>query len=193
MRRSGLAPQPVPMREKPEVLLVLDRHRDFLPHRSLPVPFGGQLKRHITACAKHFLLRSQPVMWVGDVGLPVAHRLLDLPQVEHHGAPQAAASALESVWLTQYLRRLGVKRMYLCGLALNHDWLWTARDALAQGFELVLITDLLVALDAQPGACPSAVTVADREGAEQITAAAIFTSSVGPRGLLDPHPPHALA
>lgn len=193
MRWSVLAPDPVPMSAEPEALLVLDRHRDFLPDRSLPVPFGGQIKRHIAACAKHFLVRSLPVIWVGDVGLPVAQRLLDLPQVERYLAPDATASALERVWLTQCLRRRGVKRIFLCGLALDHDWLWTARDALAQGFELVLITDLIVALDAQPGACPSAVAVADREGAEQMTAAEIGTTSVGPRGLSEPHAPHALA
>ena len=161
-------PKPVGLIGEADALLILDRHRDFLPDWAMPVPWGGQLRAQIAGCARRFLQSGQPVIWSGDVHLPVGMRLIDWPAVQRFPADLDTKSALDQVWLTESLRRAGVTRIFLCGLALEHDWLWISRDALGQGFELVLVTDALVALDAQPGEVPRAMTVADREGAQLV-------------------------
>ena len=163
-----LAPHPVATFRDGDALLILDLHRDFLPNWALPVPWGGRLSPQIAACVQRFFINRQPVIMVRDAHLPAVNRLLDSPGVQWFFADKNAASALDQFSLTESLRLQGVRRIFLCGLALEHDWLWTSRDALAQGFELVLITDLIVALDAQPGATPRALAVADREGAQQV-------------------------
>jgi nicotinamidase/pyrazinamidase len=49
--------------------------------------------------------------------------------------------------LAGYLRELGVKRVYCCGLATDFCVAWSALDARAAGFEVALIEDASRAID----------------------------------------------
>jgi nicotinamidase/pyrazinamidase len=49
--------------------------------------------------------------------------------------------------LAGYLRELGIKRVYCCGLATDYCVAWSALDARAAGFEVALIDDASRAID----------------------------------------------
>ncbi|MEO6394517.1 MAG: bifunctional nicotinamidase/pyrazinamidase [Devosia sp.] len=50
--------------------------------------------------------------------------------------------------LAGYLRERGLERLYLCGLAEDFCVAWSAEDAIASGFEAVVIEDATRAIDA---------------------------------------------
>jgi nicotinamidase/pyrazinamidase len=49
--------------------------------------------------------------------------------------------------LAGYLRELGVKRVWCCGLATDYCVAWTALDARAAGFDVTVIDDACRAID----------------------------------------------
>ena len=44
--------------------------------------------------------------------------------------------------LDGYLKKLGIERIFVCGLALDYCVFYTAIDAVAKGFEVVIVHDL---------------------------------------------------
>lgn len=52
-----------------------------------------------------------------------------------------------STGLAGYLRELGVKRVWCCGLATDYCVAWSALDARAAGFEVVVVEDACRAID----------------------------------------------
>lgn len=86
------------------------------------------------------------------------HRGLDVPQARaiirkgHHADVDSYSAFLEAdrktpTGLAGYLRDTGVKRVYCCGLATDYCVAWSALDARAAGFEVVLIEDASRAID----------------------------------------------
>jgi len=53
--------------------------------------------------------------------------------------------------LSGYLRELGVKRVFLCGLALDYCVFFSALDGRSLGFDVVIPVDLTRAIDSPPG------------------------------------------
>ena len=53
--------------------------------------------------------------------------------------------------LSGYLRTLGKKRIFLCGLALDYCVCYSAEDGRDLGFEVVVLIDLTKAIDSPPG------------------------------------------
>jgi len=53
--------------------------------------------------------------------------------------------------LSGYLRTLGKKRIFLCGLALDYCVYYSARDGVDLGFEVVVLVDLSKAIDSPSG------------------------------------------
>jgi nicotinamidase/pyrazinamidase len=53
--------------------------------------------------------------------------------------------------LSGYLRTLGNKRIFLCGLALDYCVCYSAEDGRDLGFEVVVLIDLTKAIDSPPG------------------------------------------
>ena len=62
-----------------------------------------------------------------------------------------AYSGFEGTDLEDRLRDLRVTRLFVCGLATDYCVASTVRDAIAAGFETVVIEDAVRAVDVEPG------------------------------------------
>jgi len=68
------------------------------------------------------------------------------PQIDSYSAFMEADRKTRT-GLAGYLRELGVRRVYCCGLATDYCVAWSALDARAAGFEVALIEDASRAID----------------------------------------------
>lgn len=127
--------------------------------------------QHVSFAANHTgsrpfdtiaLSYGQQVLWPthcvqGTEGAAL-HRGLDVPHARaiirkgHHADVDSYSAFLEAdrttpTGLAGYLRDTGVKRVYCCGLATDYCVAWSALDARAAGFEVVLIEDASRAID----------------------------------------------
>jgi nicotinamidase/pyrazinamidase len=162
-----------------DALIVVDVQRDFLPGGALGVPQGDQVvpvlnryialvnRKHLPVFASRdwhpadhcsFTARGGP--WpphcvAGTQGAQIAPGL-DLPAdavvVDKATSAEADAySAFSGTILAHELRARGVKRVLVGGLATDYCVLNTVRDALKEGFEVVLLTDAISAVDVNAG------------------------------------------
>ena len=162
-----------------DALIVVDVQRDFLPQGSLAVRDGDAvvpvLNRYIALARNsripvfasrdwhprnHCSFKASGGPWpahcvAGTAGAEFAPGL-ELPadaaiisKATREGAD--AYSAFSGTGLVQGLRKLGIKRILVGGLATDYCVLNTVRDALKQGFQVLLLSDAIRAVDANPG------------------------------------------
>ncbi len=84
-------------------------------------------------------------------GLKIPHAQLVIRK-GHHRAIDSYSAFLEAdrkttTGLAGFLKEKGFKKLYVCGLATDFCVAWTALDARAAGFEVVLIEDACRAID----------------------------------------------
>lgn len=119
-------------------------HPGHLPFSTIELPYGTQ------------------VLWPdhcvqGTRGADFAERLV-VPQAQavirkgYHAHTDSYSAFVEAdratrTGLAGLLRERGVKRVYLCGLALDFCVAWSALDAHAAGFEAIVIEDACRAID----------------------------------------------
>lgn len=160
-------------------LLVTDVQRDFLPGGSLAVPHGEDvvpvLNRYIAAARRHGVpvfacrdwhpqrhcsFRDQGGPWpahcvAGSPGAEFAPGLAlpgDVVLISKATAESPDAySAFSGTDFAERLRRIGVKRLLVGGLTTDYCVLNTVRDALAEGFEVRLLTDAIRAVNVKAG------------------------------------------
>ena len=161
-----------------DALLVVDVQNDFLPGGRLAVASGDAvvpvLNRYLALAAarqmpvyasrdwhpaNHCSFRPQGGPWpehcvAGTRGARFAPGL-KLPQdaiiIDKGTAPRREAySAFEGTELASLLRATQVRRVLVGGLATDYCVLSTVRDALAQGFEVLLLRDAIRAVDINP-------------------------------------------
>ncbi|MBN3724096.1 bifunctional nicotinamidase/pyrazinamidase [Burkholderia sp. Ac-20379] len=119
-------------------------HAGREPFSMLALPYGEQV--------------LWPVHCVQDTPGAALHRDLDLPQarlVIRKGLDAAVdsysafveADRTTPTGLAGYLRALGAKRVWCCGLATDYCVAWSALDARAAGFEAAVIEDACRAID----------------------------------------------
>lgn len=119
-------------------------HAGRQPFETIALPYGEQVLWP-THCVQ------------GSEGAEL-HRGLDVQHARsiirkgHHADVDSYSAFLEAdrttpTGLAGYLRDTGVKRVYCCGLATDYCVAWSALDARAAGFEVVLIEDASRALD----------------------------------------------
>jgi nicotinamidase/pyrazinamidase len=172
MTRTPIRPEPG------DALLLVDVQGDFLPGGSLAVPGGDEIvpilgrylalfqqrKLPIFASrnwhpADHCSFRAQGGAWPPHclAGSPGAAAPPDLPLppstvvVHKATAPdQDAYSAFEETTLDAALHAVGVRRVFVAGLATDYCVLHTVRDALALGYAVVLLTDAIRAVNVHP-------------------------------------------
>lgn len=163
---------------KSDALLIVDVQRDFLPGGNLGVPEGDAvvpvLNRYIDAARRkgipvfasrdwhperHCSFKSQGGPWpphcVADTpGAAFAENLrLPADAIVIDKATRAEAdaySAFADAALADQLRARGVKRLLVGGLATDYCVLNTVRDALAEGFEVLLLEDAIRAVNVRP-------------------------------------------
>lgn len=176
-----------------DALILVDVQNDFLPGGALAVPEGDQVVAPLTRLAARFAELGLPVFATRD--WHPAHHCSFAPQggpwpphcvAATDGAAFApdlrlpdssvviskatettrdAYSGFQGTTLAVQLAQLGVRRVFVGGLATDYCVLNTVRDALAAGLEVVVLTDAIRAVDVNPGD-------GDRALAEMIAAGA---------------------
>lgn len=176
-----------------DALLIIDVQRDFLPGGSLAVPDCGEVIPPLNAYIAAFAARHLPIYltrdwhpehhcsfqsaggrWPahcvrGSVGAQWAADLRFPPEahvISKATEPNTEAySAFSGTALASLLRDLGVRRVFVGGLATEfcvHD---TVIDARAQGFEVVVLADAIRAIAAHSDAESTAIKDMIQRGA----------------------------
>lgn len=167
------------MLRKGDALLIVDVQRDFLPGGALAVPDGDAVVAPLSACARCFAERNLPVFASRDwhpadhcsfrenggpwpphcvANTPGADLAADLElppgtQVIDKGTTtkRDAYSAFDRTDLSARLAELGVRRLFIGGLATEYCVAASAEDALRSGYDVVLLTDAMRAIDPAKG------------------------------------------
>lgn len=162
-----------------DALILVDVQNDFLPGGALAVPGGDRVLAPLNRCVRAFGRLALPVIATRDwhperhcsfrpqggawpvhcvAGTPGAglSSALNLPGdvvlVSKGQDPgREAYSGFEGTDLEARLRALGCERLFVGGLATDYCVSATARDALAAGFQVVVLEDAIAAVDVQPG------------------------------------------
>jgi nicotinamidase/pyrazinamidase len=112
------------------------------------------------------------------------HRALDVPHARlvirkgHHVGVDSYSAFMEADRITPtglagYLRDVGARRIYCCGLATDFCVAWSALDARAAGFEVVVIDDACRAIDLD-GSLANAWNQMTAAGVERIESASLL-------------------
>lgn len=162
-----------------DALLVVDVQRDFLPGGALAVPEGNQVVPVLAACIEAFARSGCPVIasrdwhpsnhcsfqtsggpWpphcIANTPGATIEPALHLPSNaiivdKATSAEKDAYSAFEGTALDSRLKDLGIERLFIGGLATEYCVLNSALDALRLGYEVVLLTDSVRAIDKTAG------------------------------------------
>lgn len=162
-----------------DALLIVDVQRDFLPGGALAVPDGNKIVPVLAACIVVFARNDCPIFASRDWHPPdhcsfqasggpwPPHCIADSPGATIEPAlhlpanativdkdtsvDQDTYSAFEGTELDARLRDLDTKRLFIGGLATEYCILNTALDALRLGYDVVLLTDAIRAIDQAAG------------------------------------------
>jgi nicotinamidase/pyrazinamidase len=180
-----------------DALLVTDIQIDFLPGGALPIDNGDTIipvvntyiKRFEIAEAQilasrdwhplnHISFKTQEGLWPphcvqGTRGaefspalkLPNHTMIISKATEPNH----EAYSAFDGTNLDGELQQLGVKRLFVCGLATDYCVVNTVLDACELGYETVVLMDAILGIDANPGDVDRAIKEMVRSGASQAT------------------------
>ncbi len=173
--------------------MIVDVQNDFLPGGALAVPEGDAIIPVINTYIRAFQEASCPVLatrdWhpedhcsFSDYGGPwPAHCIqgtkgaefpskLKLPEnaliiSKAQSKDKDAYSGFEGTDLAKTLRSMGIKRMFICGLATDYCVRATVMDALGHGFSVVVLQDAIRAVDLTPGDGEKALADMEKAGA----------------------------
>jgi len=165
--------------KKHDAVLIVDVQKDFLPGGSLAVSHGDEvvpvLNRYLALArrkrlpvfasrdwhpARHCSFKARGGPWpehcvAGTPGAALAPGLelsADAVIISKGAQEQADAySAFEGTDLALRLRAIGIKRLLIGGLATDYCVRATVRDALAEGFDVLLLQDAIRAVNVKPG------------------------------------------
>lgn len=180
-----------------DALVVVDVQNDFLPGGRLGVPGGDQVVPVLNDWLNRFREAGLPVVatrdwhpehhcsfleqggpWpphcvAGTSGAAFASglRLPDDCQVVSKAMeePTDAYSAFQGTHLEGWLRQRSVQRLFVGGLATDYCVLETVRDARRTGFQVVLLSDAVRAVNASPGDGERALAEMAALGARLVT------------------------
>jgi len=182
---------------KTDALIIVDVQNDFCPGGALPVPKGDLvvpfLNDYIAIFRKtsaglfatrdwhppnHISFKTQGGMWpshcVQNTQGAMFHPNLKLPRdakiVSKAMDPlREAYSGFDGTELENMLRTQDATRIFVGGLATDYCVKKTVLDARKLGFEVVLLSDAIAVIEAQPGDAVKAVSEILRSGAEHAT------------------------
>ena len=160
-----------------DALLIVDAQNDFLPGGSLAVPQGDDVVPALNRYAAAFRTRHLPIFASRDwhpknhcsfteqggpwpphcvaetngaqfaSGLNLSEAVI----ISKATKPESDAySAFENTDLDQHLKRAGVKRLFIGGLATDYCVLSSVRDAVRLEYSVVLLEDAIRAVNVQP-------------------------------------------
>lgn len=188
-----------------DALLIVDVQNDFLPGGALAVASSDAvlpvLNRYLNLFrangspivatrdwhpAEHCSFSAQGGPWpphcvAGTEGAAFSN-VLQLPQdvmviSKATRRDRDAYSGFEGTDLETRLRSLGTQRLFIGGLATDYCVLNTVKDALAAGFEVLLLIDAIKAVELQAGDEERAVKEMNRLGAKSIELSQFAKSS----------------
>ena len=162
-----------------DALILVDVQVDFLPGGALGVPQASGLLETLNSYLERFVQKQLPVIATRDwhpidhcsfvdqggpwpqhcvqqspgAAFPPQLRLPDNVMVINKATAidQEAYSGFEGTNLGDTLRDLGVRRVFIAGLATDYCVLATVKDALDTGFTVVLLEDGVRAVDVTSG------------------------------------------
>lgn len=178
-------------------LVVVDVQNDFLPRGALAVPNGDSVIKPLNHYIRLFTDRGLPVFATRDwhpenhvsfrerggpwpphciqntVGAQISG-MLQLPSnariIDKAFSPDRDAySGFQETLLNLELRRLGVRRLFIGGLATDYCVKMTTMDSIELGFETILLLDAIKGVDVNPGDSEKAITEMIVKGAIGIT------------------------
>ena len=173
-----------------DALLIVDPQVDFCPGGALGVPNGdtifGPLSDIASAFATvvvsrdwhppdHVSFRARGGPWPVHcvAGTPGAefHPSLHVERIDHvvskaTDRDEEAYSAFHGTDLAAWLKERGVKRVFIGGLATDYCVVNSTLDAIAGGFEVVVLEDCVGAVDVTPGDGDRALARMREAGAE---------------------------
>ncbi|MBM3957213.1 MAG: nicotinamidase [Gemmatimonadetes bacterium] len=187
-------------------LIIVDVQNDFCPGGALGVEGGDELARAISDVAMEFRTRGGRVYATQDWHPPghcsfeenggpwAAHCVQGTDGAEFHpdlrlpigasiirkGADKRedALSGFEGTDLEEQLTRMGIRRVFVGGIATEYCVLSTVVDAARRGFETYVLTDLVRAIEQEPGDGEKAVARMKEAGAKA-TSSEVMLSSPG--------------
>ncbi len=161
-----------------DALIIVDVQRDFCPRGALPVPEGDEvippLNKYIDKFKKigariyatrdwhpsnHISFKEYGGLWpshcIQESRGAEFHPNLKLPKrariISKASNPlRESYSGFDGTELEEELKREGVKRVFIGGLATDYCVKNTVLDALKLGFETVLLTDAIQGINARP-------------------------------------------
>ena len=181
---------------KGDALVVVDVQRDFLPGGALPVPKGDEVVPALNRYIELFTGKGLPVIFTRDWhprdhisfkergGPWPPHCVQGTPGAEFapgltvpEGAiivskatsrDKEAYSGFDGTDLHERLQELGVKRIFVGGLATDYCVKATVLDGLKLGYEVYLLTDAVRGVDVNPGDSDRAIGEMTSAGAVAI-------------------------
>lgn len=160
-------------------MLVVDMQNDFLPGGSLAVPDSAAIIPRVNSSIELFSGKGLPVFasrdyhpanhlsFVANGGQWPSHCVAGTKGAKFHpdlqlpdsviiiskgtDAEREAYSALDSTPFREMLEEMAIERIFVCGLATDYCVLASAKDLLAEGYPVALITDAMRAVDVQSG------------------------------------------
>ena len=187
-----------------DALLVVDVQNDFLPGGALGIAGGDVVLAPLNRLLGAWRARGLPVFLTRDWHPPSHCSFVERggPWPEHCVAGTAGAefsprldrapgdvvvskatrlerdaySALDGTPLADALRRAGVHRIFVGGLATDYCVRATGLDARAAGLEVVVLRDAVCAVNVQPGDGAAALSELAAVGAELVTTDAVLAS-----------------
>jgi nicotinamidase/pyrazinamidase len=176
-----------------DALLVIDVQNDFCPGGALAVPGGDAVVPlinilmpnfdHVFATQDfhpedHSSFEEQGGPWpphclkgTEGAGLHPDLNVSSIDRIFQKGTDAATDgySAFAGTELASELNRLGVQRVFVAGLATDYCVKATAIDAIDQGYDVVVITDAIRAVNAKPRDGEDALADMEEAGATLVT------------------------
>lgn len=180
-----------------DALLIVDVQNDFLPGGNLAVPHGDEVVAVLNHYMDIFAMQNLPVYATRDWhpeqhcsfsaqgGIWPPHCVADTQGAQFAAALQLPPSAViiskattvesdaysgfQDTDLDTLLHATNIRRLFIGGLATDYCVLNTVRDALGLGYQVLLLTDAIRAVDVQPGDGQRAMEEMLSHGARRIT------------------------
>jgi nicotinamidase/pyrazinamidase len=179
--------------EKKRALIVVDVQNDFCPGGALAVAHGDEVVAPLNKLIDEFLQRGAPVFKSRDWhpaktkhfsiygGVWPVHCVQDTHGAQFHAGliddmhiriiskglgDEDSYSAFDGTDLALQLERLGVREVWIGGLATDYCVKNTVLDALKQGLKVKVVNEAIRAVDLQPGDGDRAIDEMRNAGAE---------------------------
>ena len=190
--------------DKKSALIVVDVQRDFCPGGALPVPEGDRVIPVLNKYVEKFERVGAPIYATRDWhppnhasfkargGIWPPHCVQNTEGAEFHpdlalpkgtkiiskamDPEREAYSGFEGTRLEEELKRRGIERVFVGGLATDYCVKNTVMDALKLEFETILLEDAIRGVDVKPGDSERAVGEMVKKGARK----AVFFDVCGP-------------